>query len=261
MTDYARLDQENLEEFRDPATYDLEDAGYMDDLPVIAQWAQTLGGPLLDLACGTGRMAIPLALQGYDVTAVDIAPAMVAWGRQKAAKQGATITWEVADARSFHLQRQFRLIFMLCNAWQFFLTRADQEALLASVHEHLLPGGCFLFETRNPNPRNLIEPYKGGRREFATADGERLVDTTERDYDPVTQLQRFTSNCRWLTPNGQLLREQTKYTTLRYVYPQEMEALLHDNGLRIRACYGDWRQEPLTADSPAMIYVCEQDGG
>jgi len=51
------IDHDNQEEFRDPQTFDLEDEGYYDDWPLIEQWARTLGGPLLDLACGTGRMA------------------------------------------------------------------------------------------------------------------------------------------------------------------------------------------------------------
>ena len=62
------IDHDNLEDFRDPQTYDLEDEGYYDDYPLTEQWARALGGPLLDLACGTGRMALRLAKLGYQVT-------------------------------------------------------------------------------------------------------------------------------------------------------------------------------------------------
>lgn len=81
------IEYDSLEEFRDPHTYDIVDDGYDEDRPLIEQWARELGGPLLDLACGTGRMAIPMALQGYQVTGVDVVPEMVEWGRQKAARQ------------------------------------------------------------------------------------------------------------------------------------------------------------------------------
>ncbi|HEX8034439.1 MAG TPA: class I SAM-dependent methyltransferase, partial [Ktedonobacterales bacterium] len=149
------VEYDSLEEFRDPQTYDVIDAGYDEDRPVIEQWARELGGPLLDLACGTGRMAIPMALRGYQVTGVDVGPEMVEWGRKKAARQGASIEWVVADGRAFHLQQQFRFIYMLAHAFQFFHTRADLEALLARIREHLTPDGCFLFDTRNPSRQNL----------------------------------------------------------------------------------------------------------
>jgi 2-polyprenyl-3-methyl-5-hydroxy-6-metoxy-1,4-benzoquinol methylase len=251
------IDHDNLEEFRDPQTYDLQDEGYYDDYPLTEQWARSLGGPLLDLACGTGRMALRMAELGYQVTGVDITPEMIGWARQKAAKQGVSIEWVVADARTFHLQKQFSFIYMLENVFQFFLTRADQEALLARVREHLLPEGCFLFETRNPTPRNLLEGRRPEPQKFTLPDGGHLVITEQHYYDPMTQIQHYTHHHTFLQPEGKP-REKTVRTALRYVFPQEMEALLFYNGFQIRSCYGDWQQEPLTATSPAMIYVCQK---
>ncbi len=71
------IDHDNLEEFRDPQAYDLQDEGYYEDYPLTEQWARSLGGPLLDLACGTGRMALRMAELGYQVTGVDITPEML----------------------------------------------------------------------------------------------------------------------------------------------------------------------------------------
>jgi len=250
------IDHDNLEEFRDPETFDLEDEGYYDDYPLTEQWARSLGGPLLDLACGTGRMALRLAAQGYHVTGVDITPEMIAWARQKAAKQALSIDWVVADARTFHLQRQFPFIYMLENVFQFFLTRHDQEAMLARVREHLRPEGCFLFETRNPTPRNLLVGRRPEPQTFTLPDGGRLVITEQHYYDPMTQIQHYTRHLTFLQPGG-VQDEKTLRVALRYVFPQEMEALLFYNGFQIRSCYGSWQQEPLTATSPAMIYVCQ----
>lgn len=251
------LERDSLEEFRDPETYDVEVEDFDEDRPLIEQWARELGGPLLDLACGTGRMALRMAAQGYQVTGVDIVPEMIAQARRKAAERALSVEWVVADARSFQLQRQFPFMFMVCNAFQFFLTRADLEGLLARVREHLQPEGCFLFETRNPSPRNLLQIAHPEPPKYPLPDGGQLVAAEEQYYDPMTQIQHYTRHLTFLHPGGQRV-EKTLYTDLRYIYPQEMEALLFYNGLRVRACYGDWQQGPLTATSPSMIYVCTQ---
>ncbi|HEY0756779.1 MAG TPA: class I SAM-dependent methyltransferase [Ktedonobacteraceae bacterium] len=251
------LERDSFEEFRDPQTYDVEVEDYDEDRPLVEQWARSLGGPLLDLACGTGRVALRMAAQGYQVTGVDIVPEMIALARQKAAERAISVEWVVADARAFSLQRQFPFIFMLCNAWQFFLTRKDQEELLACVREHLQPGGCFLFETRNPTPRNLFELHHPKGEQYTTPDGGQLITSQEQEYDHMTQIQHYVRYLTFHRPGGQR-EEKTLYTDLRYVFPQEMEALLFYNGLQIRASYGSWQQEPLTASSTSMIYVCQR---
>ena len=184
-------------------------------------------------------------------------PEMIAQARQKAAECSVSIEWVVADARTFHLQKQFPFIYMLENVFQFFLTREDQEAMLARVREHLLPEGCFLFETRNPTPRNLLEVRHPDPPKYTMPDGGQLVTTEEQHYDPMTQIQHYTRHLTFLHPGGQR-EEKTLHTALRYVFPQEMEALLFYNGFQIRSYYGNWQQEPLTATSPAMIYVCQR---
>ncbi|HEU5199983.1 MAG TPA: class I SAM-dependent methyltransferase [Ktedonobacterales bacterium] len=251
------LGYDPLEGYRDPEAYDREDAGYDEDRPLTEHWARALGGPLLDLACGTGTMAVHLAQQGYQVTGVDIVPEMIAWAAQKAAAQSVSIEWVVADARTFQLHKQFPFIYMLGNAFQHFLTRADLEGLLARVREHLQPEGCFLFCTRNPSPRNLFEARFPEPRQDTLADGRQLISTEQQEYDPITQIQHYTFHEAWRSPDGRL-EEKTSHTALRYVFPQEMEALLFYNGLQIRACYGDWQQGPLTATSRQMIYVCQR---
>jgi len=251
------IDHDNLEDFRDAEIYDLQDEGYEDDYPLTLQWAQQLGDPLLDLACGTGRMALRMAKLGYQVTGVDITPEMIERARQKAVQEGLSIEWVNADARSFHLGKQFSFIYMLENVFQFFLTREDQEAMLARVREHLRPEGCFLFETRNPNPRNLLQTRYLEPQQYTLPDGGQLVTTEEQYYDPMTQIQHYVRHLTFLHPDGER-EERALRVALRYVYPQELEALLHYNGFQVRARYGSWQQEPLSATSPAMIYVVQK---
>ncbi|QBD76843.1 class I SAM-dependent methyltransferase [Ktedonosporobacter rubrisoli] len=253
MIDYS----EYLEGYRDAQAYDVEEGGYDADYPLTAQLAQSSGGPLLDLACGTGTMAIRMAELGFQVTGIDIIPEMIERAKQKAHMQGATLEWVVADARTFQLQKQFSFIYMLGNAFQHFLSRADHEALLARVWEHLQPQGSFLFGTRNPSPRNLFETRFSEPQKFTQPDGRQYIIREQQEYDPLTQIQYYTFNEYWLKPEG-LQEKKTYHTALRYVFPQEMEALLFYNGFQIRSCYGSWQQEPLTAASREMIYVCQK---
>jgi len=251
------IDHESLEEFRDAQTYDMECDAFDEDYPLLEQWAQSIAGPLLDLACGTGRMALHLAAQGYQITGVDIVPEMIARARQKMLERAVSVEWIVSDACTFHTPKRFSGVYMLMNAFQFFLTRADQEAMLARVQEHLQPNGYFLFETRNPSLQNLNELRHPQPQKFTTADGRELMITEQQHYDPLTQIQHYTRYYQWLYADGQRL-EETKRTALRYVFPQEMELLLFYNGFQIVACYGDWALNPFTAASPAMIYICQK---
>jgi hypothetical protein len=104
--------------------------------------------------------------------------------------------------------------------------------------------GSHLFQS-------LVNP------KYTTPDGGQLVTTEEQHYDPMTQIQHYTRHLTFLHPGGQR-EEKTLRTALRYVFPQEMEALLFYNGLQIRSCYGNWQQDPLTATSGEMIYVCQR---
>jgi SAM-dependent methyltransferase len=191
------------------------------------------------------------------VTGVDLVPEMIAQARRKAADRGVAIEWVVADARDFHLQQQFPFIFMLMNAFQFLLTREDHEAMLACVREHLQPGGYFLFETRNPTPRNLNGVRHPDGQMYVLPDGGQLYATEQQHYDPLTQIQHYVRALKFTYANGQQETKQHR-TALRYVYPQEMESLLHYNGFNIHTCYGNWQGEPLTATSYSMIYVCQR---
>jgi SAM-dependent methyltransferase len=271
------IDHNNLEEFADPHTYDIED-NTDTGIAFYTALAQETGGPVLELACGTGRVSIPIARLGFAVTGLDIVPAMVALARSKSA--GLPTRWVEGDARAFELGEQFRLIYLTGNAFQAFLTRADQEALLERVRAHLHDEGLFAFETRNPRWANLtradqealpkrVRAHRRDQGLFAfleTRDEEQewrtYTDISGREvrvsktqaYDHVAQILHWTTYRRWR--EGE--QEQTKITRIavRYTFPQELAALLHYNGFTIIRQYGDWNMEPLTAPSTSIIVVC-----
>jgi SAM-dependent methyltransferase len=246
-----------LEEFADPHTYDIEAS---DDTGVAfyAALAQEAGGPVLEIACGTGRVTIPIARLGFAVTGLDIVPGMLELARRKAADL--PIRWIEGDARTFDLGAPFRLIFVTGNAFQAFVTRADQEALLARVRAHLHDDGLFAFETRNPRWTDLETRDAEEDSQYYTdlhrRSGRDVRVSRTQVYDHVAQILHWTAYRRWHEDGAE--RTRITHTALRYTFPQELAALLHYNGFTlIRQC-GDWNGEQLTATSPSIISVCHK---
>src|SRR5215217_9236852 len=262
------VDHDNLEVFADPVDYDRQDTSDT-GVAFYAALAQETGGPGLEIACGTGRVAIPIARQGFAVTGLDVVPGMLEVARSKAA--GLPIRWIEGDARAFDLDERFRLIFLTGNAFQAFVTNADQEALLGRVRAHLHDEGLFAFETRNPrwrtsegcdeDPDGLFVYLEPRAEEEALpphtdAHGREVREWRTRAYDHAAQVLHWTSRRRWR--GGGEERTETSRTALRYTFPQELAALLHHNGFTIARRYGDWEGEPLSAASPSIIVVCRK---
>lgn len=254
------IDHDNLEEFQDPANYDLEEgaatavrAAFYGDL------ALETGGPALEIACGSGLAAIPIAERGLAVTGVDLARPMLEHARRKSARRGLALHWVEADARDFDLGATFRFIFMTGNAFQAFLRREDQEALLASVRRHLEPDGVFAFETRNPSGHDLATRLEEEVwQSYTSVEGYRVIISGHQEYDALAQVLHWTTFRRWHDGN----RDHTRMSRIacRFTYPQELGALLHYNGLRILRQYGDWQRGPLTGVSSTIISVCDRRG-
>ena len=241
--------------------YDLENGLVDDSLPFYSAIARASDGPALDLACGTGFLTIPLAQLGLDMTGVDRAPEMLDLARRKS--EALKIHWVLGDILTLDLRARFRLITLTGNAFQEFLTRADQERLLDTVRRHLAPDGVFAFETRFPRASELLTPAaltgdwseETIWRRHLDARGETVTVSTAQRHDALRQTVEYVIFRRWDEGGRAEVREET--STLRLVYPQEMDALLHYNGVAIRDAYGDWDRRPLASESPRMIYVCQ----
>lgn len=250
----------DLDEYVDAEGYDLENGLTGPDLDYYLDLARAVGGPALDLACGTGFLTIPFAELGLAMTGVDRAPEMLDLARRKGA--ALPIRWVRADIRALDLGERFRLVTLTGNAFQEFLTLEDQEGLLGTVRCHLAPDGVFAFETRFPRPSELLTPAALAGdwseetvwRRYENASGQAVTVSTAQRHDVMRQTVEYVIHQRWREDGREQVR--TERATLRLVYPREMEALLHYNGLAIRDAYGDWDRRPLDGTSPRMIYVC-----
>lgn len=247
---------ENAEEYNDPLLYDQENEGFQDDIPFLLRYANKVEGPIVDIACGTGRATIPLAKAGFEMIGVDINGNMLAEGRRKAAELSIPIQWEEQDCTDFQLEVKSKMIFTVGNSFQHFLTNESQDMLLKSVCKNLESGGIFIFGTRFPSSEELLQPSTEEYwKSYTDRDTQQKVDVyTISEYDPIEQLQHY------MTIRRMKEKETITRITLRYTYPKEMERLLTENGFKIVHLFQDWKETPLSKDAYQIVYVCEKVG-
>ena len=255
MTPFT-LEEDYLGEFFDPVNYDLEVGGDHPSHQFYAELAKQTGGNVLEVACGTGLVTIPLAQQGIPITGMDIMPGMLAHAKNKSEQLGLSIRWIEGDARSFDVGERFNFIYMTGNAFQAFLNNSDQQALLQNTRKHLTEIGVFAFETRNPNWKELTTDLN--EEEWMTYTNDkgyqvRIMET--REYDHVAQVLTYRLFRRW--QEGGEDRKRITRIAIRYTFPQELNALLEHHGFRILEQYGDWDKSPLSKESPSIITICK----
>lgn len=246
---------DNLAEYANPLLYDQENQDFEPEGSFYLSIVKETGGPVLELGCGTGRMTIPIAQAGWEIAGLDIVPGMIERAKQKAGDL--PMTWLLADARDFHLGRQFRMIFENGSVFMHMLERADQRAYLACVREHLALGGRFVMSLFFPHPSRLQSDPE--EKDWFTYQDEhgRTVRVTGTDlYDELRQVKTETAYRHVQNPDG----SETRYAaplSLRYTFPQEMEALLEQAGLRVVERFGGADRSPLSNQSDFLVYICE----
>jgi len=241
--------------YRDGQHYDRLFPDAVQDLAFWISQAIKYGDPVLELACGTGRVSIPLAKEGFAVTGIDNSEAMLAEARKKSDAEGLTVEWVAADIRDFDLQRTFPLIILPANALCHLLSLNDFEACLACVRNHLAHDGRFVIDVFVPKMELLIN--RPGERfpfsEYDAPDGQgRIVVTESYVYEPGTQIKRIKTFHAFPGQDQEVEGE----LNMRMYFPQELDALTKYNGFAIEKKFGDYDRTPFTAQSEKQIIVC-----
>ncbi len=246
----------NLEEYLHPELYDLENPDFEPEGSFYLSIAKEAGGRVLELGCGTGRLTIPLARQGIDITGLDLVPDMLRRAKTKAGDL--LIRWIQADARNFHLGEQFNLIFENGNVFMHMLTLVDQQAFLERVHEHLAERGCFVTCLFFPHP-SAMQTINEEKEWFTYKDDQgRTVRVSGYEaYDELSQIKTETAIRKIEDAKGATVVLKAPLA-LRYTFPQEMEALLNHSRFEVKERYGGPDRSNLTGDSKFMVYVCKK---
>ena len=211
-------------------------------LHVLARLAGT--GRALELAIGTGRIALPLAARGVPVAGIDDSEAMVA--RLRAKPGGEEIEVAIGDFATTRVPGEFAVVYLVFNTIFNLVTQDDQVACFENAAGHLVPGGCFVIETGVPELQSLpvgqtIVPFR------AEPDG-----ISFDVYDVVTQ--RFSSQ-HYVFEDG---RVEAFPVEFRYAWPAELDLMARIAGLRLRDRWAGWRREPFTSLSRSHVSVYEK---
>lgn len=233
--------------------YDLAHPGTArGELEFYLRQARLAGPRLLELACGTGRLTLPLAAAGLHLTGLDRSSEMLARARAKAAAAGAAAEFVAADMRAFDLGRPFDLILLPVNSVCHLLTRPDVEACLRCVRAHLAPGGRFVVDVFNPSLALLSADGQRWRElgDYRDAAGQRVRLSEQNRYDAATQVNalvwRFEGEAGW---------RRDLSLSMRQFFPQELDALLAYNGFMVEAKYGQYNQTEFHSGSNQQLVV------
>ncbi|MEE8519475.1 MAG: class I SAM-dependent methyltransferase [Dehalococcoidia bacterium] len=240
---------------------------YLDyDLPFYVQQAQAAGGPVLELGCGTGRVALAMAEQGHDVVGVDISPKMVAQAQAKADAAGLTdrVRFEVGDMLDVDAGSGFALVTMPFRSFQSMLTIDDQRQALANAAAQLRESGLLAFDIFVPDVEQLgahDEAVPFHVRDVEQPDGGRLVIWGQNTWDGVEQLNEARLIIDELDPEGRTLQRLYRDFPQRYTFRYEMQHLLELSGFTVEAVYGDFDGGPVTEGSDDLVLVARLTGG
>jgi SAM-dependent methyltransferase len=225
------------------------------DTPFYIEESKRADGPVLEIACGTGRLAIPIAQSGVEIVGLDLSPSMLAHARRKASEAQATVDWVEGDCRTFTLNRKFALIFMPFHSMQHLHDPASLEALFANVRRHLAAGGRFVFDVFNPNiailGRDPKQRHLDRRFEDPGGRGIVMLETTAV-YDDAAQVNHV--QMHFSLPGESDYRIEP--LSLRCFFPQELDLLVRHHGFEIEHKYGNFERKPFSSGDMKQIVVC-----
>jgi SAM-dependent methyltransferase len=244
--------------------YDELQKDYLADIPLWLEYAEKCGSPILELACGTGRILLPLAQAGFKVTGVDISEKMLAKAEEKIEKEERDVEKRITlikgDMREFDLKVKFDLVLIIFNSFQHLLTKEDHDRCLGCIYKHLNPDGKLIITVFNPD---LSRPQGILRKEGdePILDYPEKGDSTEMfnyqffDHEKQITAVRFVIDT---VKSNNVLERRTSDFRLRYFFPKEFERMLLSNGFEKEELFGNYDKSVFTLKSPFMILVAKR---
>lgn len=242
--------------------YDLEHADFEEDIALYRSLADVVGDPILELGCGTGRILLPLAEDGYHVTGVDGSATMLERARSRAEERGTSdlVRFEHADIRTADVAPggPFGLVIVGLNTLLHLPTQEDQRSLLAAAHRALDPRGQLVIDILNPTPHLLVELSRGVTHEGTWPHPAGGVVDKWSSRELIATEQRLATTIWYdhTLPDHRVHRARAAFT-LRYVHLAELVLMLEMAGFVEWHAYGGYELEPFDDGAERLVVTAE----
>jgi SAM-dependent methyltransferase len=238
--------------------YDAENTDKDDDLRLYLELADRYGGPIVDIGCGTGRVMIPLAQQGYEVHGIDSEPAMLERARRRRDASPAlknNMVLHQGDVLTYSLDHQFRLTLVPYNGLMHFHDQETQLAALRRLRAWTADDGLLVLDL--PNAGEVFATQETDaimmERTFLEPESGHMVMQQSFSYlDRTQQLLRVTWIYDEITADG-VVKRTFAPLVLYYYFFSEVKLLLQMTGFEVEAVYGDTAYGPFEDGCERMI--------
>jgi SAM-dependent methyltransferase len=245
----------------DPALYDVIYQKVRDDIPFYVDCARRAGGRVLELACGTGRVLIPIREAGVEIDGLDLDGGMLDTLRAKARERGLTVRAYQGDMRDFTMPARYQLVTIPFRAFLHLLSTEEQLQTLRCAREHLEPEGTLAFDVFYPNV-DLIHADQGVRKLSIDVPhpvtGHRVQVFDLNQYDWVNQ--RVTVEREIVEHDERGATRATRVGfTLRWIFRWEMELLLKTAGFGRVEILGGFDRRPLQRHTDDIVILARRN--
>ena len=224
------------------------------DLEFYKKWLpQNKDAKILELCCGTGRLTIPIAKDGYNIKGVDYTLSMLERAKEKASQAELKIDFIEADIRELNLGEKFDLIFIPFNSIHHLYKNEDLFDTLKVVRNHLKEKGLFLLDCFNPNIQYIVENERKQQviAEY-TNDGRKVLIKQSMHYESASQINRI----KWQYFIDDKFHS-VQNMDMRLFFPQELNSYFKQIGFNIVHKFGDFTEGEFNDNSEKQIYILE----
>ena len=242
-----------LDIYKNPELYDSIHSEYMLDENLISKFSRKLGGPVLELASGTGRLSKVILDQGLDYTGIDLSEPFIKTAKARFNKKA---NFFLKDMSDFNFKKKFKFIFIGFNSFLHNLTTKNAYKTIECVSKHILDNGVFLLSIFIPDPSFLFRDKNKfyPATDYFSYKSSKCRIIEKNIYDESSSINTLFWN---LEVNG-IMQPETYTFKQKMYYPHEMDILFESSSLKIKEKLGSYDGGKMNESSSLQIYICEK---